>query len=173
MRAVRGTLIGLLLLPAALQAAETEELLRLDGKMFAFERIGPLTSLLCAESDKSEDCSRLEEMNLQPQVDWERLLDKSPRKTAGGKKDARASLGPSASETVVDQHGGPWVFSVWPASTTVLPDFPGYKLQLADGKIISAEVLRNRKEWENACRELGMDPGTGKRPKRRLGGWLK
>jgi hypothetical protein len=173
MRALATILIGLFLLPPSGRAAETDGLLNLNGRTFLFERIGTLTSLRCAESDKSEDCLRLEEMALQPQVNWERLLDKSRRKAAVGKKDARISRGPLASETLVDQHGGPWVFSVWADSTTVVPDFPGYRLQLSNEKIASAEVLRNRKEWEEASRELGLNPETGKKEKRGLGGWLK
>lgn len=166
-------LIGLFLLAPSSGAAETDGLLRLNGRTFLFERIGTFTSLRCAESDRSEDCLRLEEMDLQPQVNWERLLDKSRRKAAAEKKGARVSQEPSTRETVVDQHGGPWVFSVWADSTTVVPDFPGYKLQLSNGKIASAEVLRNRKEWEEASRELGLNPETGKKEKRGLGDWLK
>jgi len=50
----------------------------------------------------------------------------------------------------------------------VAPDFPGYKIEIAGGKVSSTEVLRNRQQWEEARKELGVDE-NGRR--RRKAGW--
>lgn len=169
--ATAGLLAALLAVSPAAFAEETEELLSLSGRVFAFERIGTLTSLLCAAEENSPECRQIEEMGLQPQVDWEKLTAKPALKPVS-KKKAAAPPAP-ASQIAVDQHGGPWVFSLDQGSVSVKPDFPGYRLKLAGGKIAFVDVLRTPQQWEQACAELGLDPRTGKKAKRGLGGWLK
>jgi hypothetical protein len=149
-------LLGLFSLPMARAAPDTEILLRLEGLPLIYEKIGNSTSVRCADSDESENCRRLEELGIQPQVDWERLKKPSP-----------------ASATFVDEFGGPWIFSVWKESTTVSADFPGYRLELANHKIVHALVLRRSRDWEQACQELGVDPQTGQKAKRGLKGLFR
>lgn len=161
-------LAGSLALARPAWAEDGDELLRLSGRTFSIERIGPLTSLRCAAADSSDDCLRLEELDPRPQVNWEKLSDTARRKPAGKKKTQALAL-----ETIVDQHGGPWIFSVQAGSTSVMPDFPGYRLRFANGKISFVEVLRNGPQWEEASRELGLDPRTGKKAKRGFGGLFK
>lgn len=166
-----GLLAALLALAPAAFAEETEELLGLGGRTFVFERIGTLTNLRCAAEEDSRECRWLEEMGLQPQVDWEKLKAKPAPKPASKKKAPAQPV--SVSQIAIDQHGGPWVFSLDQGSVSVKPDFPGYRLKLAGEKISFVDVLRTPQQWEQACGELGLDPRTGKKAKRGLGGWLK
>lgn len=151
----------LLLLSALCLAAEGDGyLLALSGKAFVVERIGRLTAVRCAEGGDADDCGWLESVDPRPTLDWEGLL----KKAKGSKKR------PAASETVVDQYGGPWVVEVWsvtPSSYTIRPDFPGYKYQKEDGKPALVEVLRQRADWEEAATDLKLDPATGKRRKKK------
>lgn len=54
-----------------------------------------------------------------------------------------------------------------PSSYSVRPDFPGYKYQKEEGKPAGVEVLRRREEWEEAAKELNLDPATGKRRRKK------
>ncbi|MDD5656296.1 MAG: hypothetical protein PHF00_03475 [Elusimicrobia bacterium] len=156
-------------------------LLPLSGRAFAFERLGNLTSFRCADADGGEDCGLLERLDLQPQVDWDRLAATARRKLAGrkGRGDGSAVL---AVEYAVDRFGGPWRVSLrgaagkatrdWPRDSAyvVAPDFPGYKVSLEDGKVSSVEVLRDRDQWTQACRESGLGEDGKPAKKRGLGG---
>ncbi|MBI4374851.1 MAG: hypothetical protein HY549_00215 [Elusimicrobia bacterium] len=151
-------------------------LLRVGGRNFRFERVGSITSFHCAPPIDQEDCELLERLDLQPQVDWERLLDRA-RKAGAGKAGQVAAY-----ETVVDRYGGPWIVALIFSKTgepvdflrrfraRIGPDFPGYKIEFGLGGSVSrVEVLRKKEHWEQERREIGADE-SGRRRKR---GWLE
>lgn len=128
-----------------------EFLLPLSGKTFTHERIGTLTSIRCAEAAETEDCRLIEQMDLQPPIDWEALAAQSAKKK-----------GAVARAIIVDQHGGPWHVAVKGARTGLKPDFPGYRVTLEGGKVSAVEVLRRPEHWNAAAAELKVDPVTGR-----------
>lgn len=169
------TIASLLIASIAL-AENAPALLAVAGRAYRYERIRTVTTIFCAD-DESPDCALIERMQLQPVVDWERLLEKAKRSDPPKK----AAPTPLFKETVIDQHGGPWVLSVSrakkgkPASlggsyiAEISPDFPGYKVDAGSaGEPGSAEVLRNLEQWSEAAQELGLD-ANGKPKKKRFG----
>lgn len=153
------TLAALMVL--AVSASAEEFLVPLSGKTFTHERIGTLTSIRCAADKDSEDCRLIEQLDLQPPVDWEALAAKAAR-----------SKGSVARAIVADQHGGPWHVAVKGERTGLKPDFPGYRVKVEGGKVLEVEMLRRREHWDAAAAELGVDPVTGRaaRKKRKLFG---
>lgn len=155
-------------------------MLSLSGRTYRHERLGTITMLSCAEDNGEEDCVLLERMQLQPEIDWTRLLEKA-RKADPPKKPAPSPL---FTETFVDQHGGPWVVAVSRPkkgqhaalgglySVEVSPDFPGYKVELGSNRDVeTVEVLRREEDWAAAAKELGLDPGG--KPKKKKFGFLR
>lgn len=161
------------LLAGLARAAEGDDvrLLPLSGLEYRFERIGSLTSVSCAEPAEGDDCRVFDSLHIQPQVDWDRLAAAGRRK-APGKKGASAPV----AENAVDRFGGPWKFILRRGagkdaadSYVVKPDFPGYKVSYEDGKVSEVEVLRDRDQWLEACRDLGVGEDGRKRKKKGFG----
>ena len=154
-------LLAAVCLAAAAQSPEEGadvRLLSLSGRAYAFERIGSLTSFRCADREDADDCALLDTLDLQPQVDWDRL-------SVSARKQSSKSKAPV--EHAVDRFGGPWKVSLSRSSSYVVaPDFPGYKVSFEGGKVSVVEVLRDRDQWAAACRELGLGE-DGKRKKKK------
>lgn len=161
----------LVLMSLVAHAEETEpEMLALAGRAYTFERIGTITSFHCLSKVETPECAMLERLDLQPQVDWESLIEKANKK-AHVKPGPTLSTSAFVSQTVVDRYGGPWVISLYPRGQAVVPDFPGYRIEVGSGgRIASVDVLRQPGDWKAAAKELGFDEDGKKKKKRRK--WL-
>lgn len=104
-------------------------LIAVSSRTFVVDRIGTITQLHCAKDDKSEDCKGFEKLNVQPQMDWERL------------EAADAKSKKKVEQAGVDQYGGLWYF--W-LPNGVRAAFAGYKV---DGKAV--EVITKQDEFES------------------------
>lgn len=156
--------LGLAALVAPARGEDDTRLLSMSGRAYSLERIGTLTNFHCAKKEKSQACDWIEQLDLQPQVDWTGLLERA--KNQPSKKKPAA---PIASETVIDRFGGPWVISLYPVKkgdvpaflqrykATVVPDFSGYIIQFSGGKPASADVVRQKEDWDAAKKELGRE----------------
>jgi len=166
----------LLMLLSMLASAQDDDgreikMLALSGRSYRIERVGSLTNFHCEGQDKSSECLMIEDMDLQPQVDWNALLEKATKRDSAKKKPKPV---PILTQTAVDRYGGPWIISLQPVKkgdvpeflkrykAMVEPDFPGYKLEMEDGKLISVDVLRKKEDWDALIKELGFDE-TGKK----------
>ncbi len=138
---------------------------------YRFEQIGTFTYFVCVKKDSSDDCQKIQAMNLQASVDWDGL-------TAKAKKESLKNPdGVLAQETFVDQYGGPWKIELRiakasdspqnflkPFHAEVLAPFWGYKVsQSPSGDILSAQVLLKKSEWLAAKKDLGLIPAKKKK----------
>lgn len=161
-------------------AEDAIKLLSLSGRSYRIERIGTLTNFHCAGEDKSPECELIEQLDLQPQIDWTRLLGKAAKNDAA-KKKTRPAQGSALSEMAIDRYGGPWIVTLHPVSkgdvpeylkrykVTVVPDFPGYKIEYDDGKVVAVDVLRKKLDWDALIKELGYDESGNKKARK---SWL-
>ena len=69
---------------------------------YRFQQIGTFTYFVCAKKDSSDDCQKIQALNLQANVDWDGLKRKAK------KASLKNPDGTLALETFVDQYGGPW-----------------------------------------------------------------
>jgi hypothetical protein len=162
--------------------------LALAGRSFSFERIGNFTTVRCSADAASPDCQLLESMDVQPQMDWDRLLAKAKvklnarPKSARSKSQAGSGAEALAEEFAVDRYGGPWKAALRYVPGRDTPDFlkpftallsagfPGYKVTVQAGKVTGVEVLRDLAQWDAAKKELGLDEAGQKKKRFKLGG---
>jgi len=176
-------LAGLCAAAAAAQDEEGEaQLLSLSSRTFSFERIGNFTSLRCASDDQGPDCESFERLDVSPQIDWERLLERARQAAPRTKVRTEVSTAAIVTDFAVDRYGGPWRVALsagagkdtpeflQPFACRITADFPGYRVALKGGKVSGVEVLRDRTQWVGACQSLGLDEsGKKKKKKRGLG----
>jgi hypothetical protein len=136
------------------------------GHFYHFQQIGTFTYFVCAKKDSSDDCQKIQAMNLQASVDWDGLMSQAK------KESLKNPDGVLAKETFVDQYGGPWKVEMRIAKASDAPQnflkpfhasvkaaFFGYQVtQSLSGDILSAQVLLNQSEWAAAKKALGLTP---------------
>jgi len=156
------------------------ELLKVSSRAFTFDKIGSFTTFHCADAAQAPACSLFERLDVQPVLDWDRLVDKARRLAPKTKFRAEVSTAPIAVEFAVDRFGGPWRVALrggggknvpeflQPFAYEISPAFPGYKVTLKENKVAGAEVLRDRSQWDAACKELGLDENGKKKKKKGL-----
>ncbi len=138
---------------------------------YRFQQIGTFTYFVCVKKDSSDDCQKIQALNLQANVDWDGLKAKAK------KQSLKNPDGVLTQETFVDQYGGPWKIelrianasdtpqkSLKPFHARVLAPFWGYEVsQSPSGDILSAQVLLKKSEWETAKKDLGLIPTKKKK----------
>ncbi len=146
---------------------------------YRFQQIGTFTYFVCAKKDSSDDCQKIQALNLQANVDWDGLKRKAK------KASLKNPDGTLALETFVDQYGGPWEIkmrianasdasqdSLKPFHADILAPFWGYKVsQSPSGDILSAQTLLKKSEWDAAKKALGLVPA--KKKKFSFGDWFQ
>ena len=162
------------------QGGETR-LVALSSRTFAFERIGGFTTLRCGSDSTGPDCQLFERMDVSPQIDWDRVVEKARKNAPKMKVRTNDLYAPIATDYAVDRYNGPWrvVLSAGggkdtpeflrPFAVRILPDFPGYKVMLQGGTVADVEMLRDDIQWKAACKELGLDENGRKKKRRGLG----
>jgi hypothetical protein len=175
-------LLAICAAPAAAQDGGGEyQIVRLSSRTFAFERVGEFTALKCGPEEAGPHCSLFDRMDVSPQIDWDRLVEKA-RKNAPKKKVRAEDLSaPIATAYAVDRYNGAWrvVLSagggqdtpefLQPFAARILPDFPGYKVTLKADQVAEVEILRDAAQWQAACKELGLDENGRKKKRKGLG----
>ena len=167
------TSIGFLLSASAQEGSSKtiDYLVSVKGHHYRFQQIGTFTYFVCVKKDSSNDCQKIQALNLQANVDWDGLKAKAKKKSL---KNPDAIL---AKETFVDQYGGPWEIDLRiahasdapqnflkPFHAKVLAPFWGYKVsQSPSGDILSAQVLLKKSELEAAKKDLGLIPSKKKK----------